>query len=60
MWTPTRLSNGEGRGRGNLESDTPHESTGVVAMACLREETNATREAPAVQARDLQLDTREG
>jgi len=29
-------------------------------MACLREETNATQEAPAVQARDLQPDTREG
>jgi hypothetical protein len=29
-------------------------------MACLREETNATREALTVAARDHQLDTREG
>ena len=43
-WTPTRLHNGEGRRCGILESDNPHRSTGVMAMACLREETNATQE----------------
>ena len=35
-------------------------SAGVVATACLQKETNATREAPAVQACDLQPDAREG
>ena len=60
MWTPTRLNNGEGRRCGTLESDNPHRSTGVVAMACLREETNATQETPAVAARDRQPDSREG
>ena len=34
-WTPTRLHNGEGRRCGTLESDNPHRSTGVMAMACL-------------------------
>ena len=33
---------------------------GVVATACLTQETNATREAPAVAARDRQPDAREG
>jgi len=31
-----------------------------MATACLREETNATQEAPAVAARDCQPDAREG
>ncbi|HEX5731204.1 MAG TPA: hypothetical protein VF131_00100, partial [Blastocatellia bacterium] len=44
MWMPTRPHNGEGRCCGILESDNPHRSTGVVATACLREETNATQE----------------
>ena len=43
-WTPTRQLSGEGRRGGTLESDNPHRSTGVMAMACLREETNATQE----------------
>ena len=34
--------------------------TGVWATACLKEETNATREAPAVAARDRQPYAREG
>jgi hypothetical protein len=38
----------------------PHRSTGVMAMACLREETNATQETPTVAARDRQPDSREG
>jgi hypothetical protein len=59
-WTPTRQLSGEGRRCGTLESDNPHRSTGVMAMACLREETNATQEAPAVAARDCQPDSREG
>jgi hypothetical protein len=59
-WMPTRQLSGEGRRGGTLESDNPHRSTGVMAMACLREETNATQEAPAVAARDRQPDSREG
>ena len=59
-WTPTRQLSGEGRRGGTLESDNPHRSTGVMAMACLREEINATQEAPAVAARDRQPDSREG
>ena len=53
-WTPTRQLSGEGRRGGNLESDKPHRSAGVMAMACLREETNATQETPAVAACDRQ------
>ena len=34
--------------------------TGVVATACLQRRSDATREAPAVAARDRQPDAREG
>ena len=34
--------------------------TGVLATACLQRRSDATREAPAVEARDLQPDAREG
>jgi hypothetical protein len=35
-------------------------SAGVLAPACRRRESSATREAPAVAARDRQPDAREG
>ena len=69
MWEPTRLNIGEGRRcrdvclltlSGEDRAIKPCGTTGVVAMACCERKPVQTREAPAVQARDLQPDTREG
>ncbi len=64
MWEPTRSERGEGRrcdsSRLPARVGWEHERyelrslTGVVATACMHKETSATREAPAVRARDPQ------
>jgi len=40
MWKPTRLNNGEGRRPWKSRATSgPMDSTGVVAMACMKEES---------------------
>jgi hypothetical protein len=45
---------------GKRATDAPEGSAGVLAPACRRRESDATREAPAVAAHDRQPDAREG
>ena len=43
-----------------VERDHESGSAGAVATACMRRRPDATREAPTVEARDLQPAAREG
>jgi hypothetical protein len=45
-WEPTRLENGEGRCLRETLSERPEEPTGVVATACVQEETTGNTGNP--------------
>jgi hypothetical protein len=59
MREPTCLTDGEGRCWSSHERQGSTGPAGVVAMACVKEETQATREAPAVRGRGSQPELRE-
>ena len=66
MWEPTRLLYGEGRRLWRHEGTTPHDATvargpaGVLAVACLHTEIDATREVLGGERVDAQPAAREG
>ena len=59
MREPTHPTDGEGRRWSSCERQDSAGPAGVVAMACVKEDRQATREAPTVRGRGSQPELRE-